>query len=157
MSMGRVWMLLRLVAVAVLCAAAISAVERRGFAQTSRWECTETAVEACAWRHGRLSSGNGAGKVIWLVGTRRKVRVDGLAPEFLDKYFDMASPHHSSIYGDFEICPLEPLKDGHMQSVCVTDARKLVVQNTANPSKVFRLLPTWPVGARGTPFPRRQN
>ena len=103
MSMGRVWMLLRLVAVAVLCAAAISAFERRGFAQTSRWECTETAVEACAWRHGRLSSGNGAGKVIWLVGTRRKVRVDGLAPEFLNKDFDMASPHHSSIYGDFEI------------------------------------------------------
>ena len=148
---------LRLVAVAVLSAAAISAVEPRGFAQTSRWECTETPVEVCAWRHGRLSSGNGAGKVIWLVGTRRKVRVGGLAPEFLDKYFDMASPHHSYIYGDFEICPLEPLKDGHMQDGCVTDARKLVVQNTANPSKVFRLLATWPAGGRATPVPPRRQ
>ena len=65
-------------------------------------------------------------------------------PLFIAKYLDMASSNYSYIYGDFEICPVEPDIPGHMRSVCVMDAKKLVVQNLTDPRPAFKLLSTWP-------------
>jgi len=50
----------------------------------------------------------------------------------------------SYIYGDFEICPLEPVRAGYMRAVCVLSAEKLVVQNLRRSRPAFRLLSTWP-------------
>ena len=76
----------------------------------SDWECAAKPIEPCAKRHGRLSSQNGIGLKIWLIGTKRVVAVqngfDNL-PGFVRKYLQMTTPDHSYIFGDFEICPVE--------------------------------------------------
>ena len=33
----------------------------------------------------------------------------------------------STVYGDFEVCPLEPLIHGHMQAACIAGATDIVV------------------------------
>jgi hypothetical protein len=111
------------------------------------WRCPAPPVEPCVTHHGRLSSGNGSGRTIWLIGTTRRVKVDNGIPPLLDKYLDMASSNYSYVYGDFDICPLERDEPGHMRSVCVTDANRLVVQNLLDPRRTFKLLSTWSTDA----------
>jgi hypothetical protein len=110
------------------------------------WTCPEKPVEPCFKHHGRLSSQNGRALTVWLIGTTRRVQVaNGLErlPAAVGRYLSMTSPEHSYIYGDFEICPLEPDTPGHMRQVCVAGAEKLVVENLRG-LHPFRLLSTWP-------------
>ena len=60
----------------------------------------------------------------------------------------MTSSDHSYIYGDFDICPMEPDKPGHLRRVCVAGMEKLVVQNLRGSRPPFRLLSTWPAEDR---------
>jgi hypothetical protein len=109
------------------------------------WQCLEKPVEPCFRHHGRLSSQNGIALKIWLIGTTRVVGVHSTeTPSIIEKYLDMASPNHSYIYGDFDICPLTPDRPGHMRSVCVAGAERVVVQDTQRARPAFRLLSTWP-------------
>ena len=102
----------------------------------------------CARHHGRLSSQNGIGLKIWLIGTNRSVGVDGPPPKVVadleDPYLMMTGDDHSYIFGDFTICPLEPDQPGHMRRVRVTAAEKLVVQDTQRQRPAFKVLSTWP-------------
>ena len=82
--------------------------------------------------------------MLWLVRTKRIVAVDGNLPQVLVKYLDMTSPDHSDIYGDYEICPLEPDQAGRMRQVCISSATRLVVQDRARVRPPVRLLATWP-------------
>jgi hypothetical protein len=103
-------------------------------------------VEPCFRYHGRLSSQNGIALTIWLIGTTRIVALDNDAeelPSFLRKYTNMTSPDHSYIYGDFDICPMELDKPGHMRRVRVVGAEKLVVQDVQALRPAFRLLSSW--------------
>jgi hypothetical protein len=126
--------------------AALLALSSDAWAHAS-WPCRPQPVESCFKRHGRLSSQNGTALTIWLIGTKRVVglenQIDELPPE-VRKYLDMTSPEHSYIYGDFDICPVEPDKPGHMRRVCVTGAENLVIRNLQGSRPVFRLLSTWP-------------
>jgi hypothetical protein len=111
------------------------------------WLCRGQPVEACFKHHGRLSSQNGIALKIWLIGTRRVVALDNDVddvPAILRKYLEIASPDHSYVYGDFDICPLEPDIPGHMRRVCVVGAEKLVVHNPQSSLPPVRLLSTWP-------------
>jgi hypothetical protein len=111
------------------------------------WQCTVQPVEPCFAHHGRLSSQSGTSLAIWLIGTTRRVGVyETQVPSFVEKYLEITSTDHSYIYGDFKICPLAPDKPGHMRSVCVMGAEKLVVQNLRRSQAAFRLLNTWPKG-----------
>jgi hypothetical protein len=65
-------------------------------------------------------------------------------PASVRRYLDITSADHSHIYGDFNICPLEVDRPGHMRRVCVVGAEKLVVQNLRGSRPAFRLLSTWP-------------
>jgi hypothetical protein len=113
------------------------------------WHCNAQPSEPCFKHHGRLSSQNGIAQMIWVVGTKRILRVqDTDLPSVLNQYLELTSPNHSYIYGDFTLCPLAPDKPGHMRPVCVNGAEKLVVQNDADPKRVFRLLSTWPARGR---------
>jgi hypothetical protein len=97
-----------------------------------------------------LSSQNGIALTIWLIGTTRVVGLDNEIDELPAqgrKYLDMTSPDHSYIYGDFDVCPVEPDKPGHMRRVCVAGAEKLVIQNLQGSRPAFRLLSTWPAAA----------
>jgi hypothetical protein len=118
-------------------------------ADPSSWRCTGTPVESCVTRRGRLSSQNGIALRIWVIGTKRTVGVsDTEVPAFVGKYLEMTSDDHSQVYGDFEICPLEPDAPGRMRLVCVRGASRLVVQNLRRPRPPFRLRSTWPAGER---------
>ena len=111
------------------------------------WQCRRRPVGPCVKQHGRLSSQNGRALLIWLIGTTRVVNPENdpeELPTLVRRYLDMTSPDHSYIYGDFEICPVEPDRPGHMRAVCVLGAEKLVVQNLRRSRPAFRLLSTWP-------------
>ena len=112
----------------------------------STWTCPVPPIESCFTHHGRLSSQNGIPQRLWLIGTKRVVRVDNELPPLLQPYLEMTSPRHSYIYGDFVICPVERDVPGHMRRVCVTGARRLVVENLQGTPPPFRLLSTWPAG-----------
>ena len=113
----------------------------------SNWQCTAKPIEPCAKRHGRLSSQNGIALKIWLIGSKRVVAVKNDVenlPRFVQKYLQMTSPDHSYIFGDFNVCPVEPDRPGHIRHVCVTGAERLVVQPLRGEQPAFRLLSTWP-------------
>lgn len=109
-------------------------------------QCPTPPVEPCVTRHGRLSSQNGIPFAIWLIGTTRRVGVanglDGVPAE-ARRYLEMTSPDHSYIYGDFEICPLEPDVPGHMRHVCLVTGKNLVIENLQALWPTFRLRSTW--------------
>lgn len=114
-------------------------------------KCPKPPVEPCSIRHGRFSTQNGITQTIWLVGTTRRLDVENGADTFFPagvlKYLEMTSPNHSYVFGDFTVCPLEPERPGFMRTVCVADAKNLVVQNHMNLWPPFRVQSTW--AARG--------
>jgi hypothetical protein len=115
------------------------------------WPCGEQKpVEPCVKRHGRFSSQNGRPYTIWIVGTTRRIDVANghEALPVAQKYLEMTSENHSYIFGDFDICPLEPDVPGHMRSACVVGAERLVVQPLRRERPPFRLLSTWPDARR---------
>jgi len=109
------------------------------------WKCDAKPVASCVKHHGRLSSQNGIALKIWLIDTTRMVGLESTEPPpQVEKYLDMTSADHSYIYGNFDICPLEPDTPGHLRRVCVVGAEKLVVQDVRGLRPPFRLLSTWP-------------
>jgi hypothetical protein len=95
---------------------------------------------------------NGITTRLWLIGTNRVLAVESgvYLPDDGHSYFDPTSPDFSVVYGDFEICPLEPDVPGEARRVEVRGFEKLVVQSVKNPSNPpFRLLSTWPKIGRG--------
>lgn len=112
----------------------------------SIWNCLAKPIEPCVKRHGRLSSQNGIALKMWLIGTTRMLALDnefeGLPP-LVRRYLDMTSQDHSYIFGDFDICPLEPDTPRRIRRVCVIGGEKLVVQPLAGSRPSFRLLSTW--------------
>jgi hypothetical protein len=114
------------------------------------WPCRSQPVESCFKHHGRLSSQNGIALKIWLIGTTRVVGLENEIDELpvqIRKYLDMTSPELSYIYGDFDLCPVEPDKPGHLRRVCLAGAEKLVIRNAQGSRPPFRLLSTWPADA----------
>jgi hypothetical protein len=37
-------------------------------------------------------------------------------------------PSQNHVFGDFEVCPLEPEREGAMQAACIESAKNLVVK-----------------------------
>jgi len=125
-----------------------SAYSLQGAARLNSWRCLVPPIEPCFMHRGRLSSQNGIAYMLWLVGSSRIVRVDDTQiPTMLDKHLEMASPNHRDVFGDFEICRLEPDRPGQMRSACIAGAKRLVVQDRGRTRPPIRLLSTWPVGA----------
>ena len=106
-------------------------------------QCKTTEIlQSCVHVHGRLTAGNGTPSTrLWQIGshhiygiysnrygfTHDSETLDNEAPELhfaLPKSIDGLQ---WTIYGDFEVCPLEPLTEGHMQAACIVGATRLVV------------------------------
>ena len=120
-------------------------------AQGSPWKCPVEPIEPCVKRHGRLSSQNGIALKLWLIGTTRMIAVvNGFEnlPRAARKYLEMTSPDHSYIFGDFEVCPVEPDRPGHIRHACLAGGVNLVVKPLRDGRPPFRLLSTWPSGSR---------
>jgi hypothetical protein len=65
-------------------------------------------------------------------------------PPVAERYLEFTSPNYSVIYGDFEICPLEPDTPGAARRVRIVSAEKLVVESVNELWPPFKVLSTWP-------------
>ena len=99
--------------------------------------CIEKPIGPCLTVHGRLSIYNGNPTLrIWKIGTKRLLGVingeDTEAPvvpaELRKAEISKALTEGSSIYADFEVCPLTEEKAGVMQYVCIDSVTNVVVR-----------------------------
>lgn len=86
----------------------------------------------CQWVHGRFNLWNGSSvRRIWIIGTRRIVALrdeDADVPKAIEEYLDEHAYLKKSdgLFGDFEICAVEPNLRGHMQHVRLRATKNLV-------------------------------
>lgn len=115
----------------------------------SNQSCKAGSKDASILRvHGRLSVYNGGypNLRLWQIGTHHLFGIygdpadlqcsrggtcngdeDTKLPRNLDVLMNLPNPlFEFSVYGDFEIRPLEPFQLGHMQAACIVDAHKIV-------------------------------
>jgi len=100
-------------------------------------------VHGCTRFHGRLSAGNGTPRVrLWPVGTHHLYGIysnrygfihdsptlDNEAPDLHFELPQGAADPFWTVYGDFEVCILEPRIQGHMQAACIVSASRLVAE-----------------------------
>lgn len=100
-------------------------------------------ASTCVRIHGRLAAGNGTPSTrLWQIGSRHIYGIysnrygfthDGVAgdnesPE-LHFVFPRKMPDQGgwTVYAEFEVCPLEPFVQGHMQAACIAGATHIVV------------------------------
>jgi hypothetical protein len=83
-------------------------------------------VGACFTVHGRLSAWNGTPTMrIWRIGTTRILGVhNDIMPESLTAKMDW----DTEAYGDYDVCPFTPEKQGEMQMVCIEGAENVTVK-----------------------------
>ena len=102
-------------------------------------------VGPCFNIHGRLTATNGTPSIrIWIVGTKRLLGVvpaeAEIMPEALRRYVEGGS----SVFADFEVCPMTPSRPGTMQDVCIQSATNVVIeQEGVTPRRVSRLSGTF--------------
>lgn len=101
---------------------------------------TPKNAATCYWTHGRLGMGNGTPAVrLWKIGTDRLLGIysgpsvdrDGLDnenPELPENVYPKFKPFESRIFADFEVCPLEPEREGAMQAACIESAKNIVAE-----------------------------
>jgi len=96
-----------------------------------------TNAASCYWARGRLSYYNGTPAFrLWKVGTHRLLGI--YSGPSVDRYGeDNESPElpqnvkvgfGEESFGLFEVCPLEPERDGAMQAACIETAKNIFVQ-----------------------------
>jgi hypothetical protein len=105
---------------------------------------TPENAESCYWTHGRLSAYNGNPTFrLWKIGTRRLMGIysgPGFGPfdPALNEEDDLELPANLkrydftkvSVFGDFEVCPLVPEKQGRMQPACIESDKNLVSEKS---------------------------
>lgn len=93
-------------------------------------------VGECFKIHGRVRVVNGAGTVIWRIGTNRTLEVEDeeLVPDNFSKamYNKAGDVDGRDMFGDFEVCPLTKSREGEMQMVCIESASRLVVRENTH-------------------------
>jgi hypothetical protein len=88
------------------------------------------------WVQGRLRYGNGTPALrLWQVGTHRVFGIvsgasatdplDNEHPELPGNVSGKLIPFKTEVFGDFEICTLEPEKPGTMQTACIEAGKSL--------------------------------
>jgi len=137
--MKRILILLTLVFVASAIAGSPQDAKKRKVACK-----TEENAKTCYWTHGRLNIYNGNPTFrLWKIGTHRLLGIysgPGFGPfdAGLNEEDDLELPANLkrydftkvSVFGDFEVCPLAPEKEGRMQPACVESAKNLVSEKS---------------------------
>jgi hypothetical protein len=135
--MKRILIVLALISVASSMAGSAQNVKTRTVACKTR----ENA-KTCYWTHGRLGIYNGSPTFrLWKIGTHRLLGIysgpgagpfdDGLADEDDVELPANLMKHdftRTSVFGDFEVCPLAPEKEGRMQPTCIESAKNIVLE-----------------------------
>lgn len=102
---------------------------------------TPEIAATCYWTHGRLANYNGTPTLrLWKIGTKRILAIhsgpgfklgdnqENENPEVPANVERAFKDFETLVYGDFEICPLEPEEPGVMQRACIESAKNLVVE-----------------------------
>jgi hypothetical protein len=103
--------------------------------QTKSCKESPEVVGKCFQIHGRVRVVNGAGTVIWRIGTDRLLEVEDeeLVPaNFSKAMYGLGDVYGRDVFGDFEVCPFTKSKSGEMQMVCVESASRLVVRDNTH-------------------------
>jgi hypothetical protein len=110
-----------------------------GYRRTIPCKTSQNAT-FCYWTHGRISSYNGTPAFrLWKIGTNRLLGIysgpsvdrygeDNEDPEMPPKLKRIFKPSQNEVYGDFEVCPLEPEREDAMQAACIESAKNLIVK-----------------------------
>lgn len=87
----------------------------------------------CVWVHGRFAVYNGSSiQRIWIIGTKRIIALsdyDKSVPPEIRAYERIASEKQNwghALYGNFQVCALEPSRPGRMQHVRMLRTRNLI-------------------------------
>ena len=99
-------------------------------------------AQSCIHFRGRLTAGEGTPSVrLWHIGTPHVYGIysnrygfthdsetlDNEAPELHFKLpKDIPAAGGWTVFGDFEVCPLEPRIEGHMQAACIASGSHIV-------------------------------
>jgi len=101
---------------------------------------TPKNTTSCYWTLGRIGLYNGTPAFrLWKIGTNRLLGIysgpsvdrygldneDPQMPASLKRNF---KPSENQVYGDFEVCPLEPEREGAMQAACIESAKNLIAK-----------------------------
>lgn len=102
---------------------------------------TPENAATCYWTHGRLANYNGTPTLrLWKIGTKRILAIhsgpgfklgdneENSNPEVPANVERAFKDFETLVFGDFEICPLEPEQPGVMQRACIESAKDLVVE-----------------------------
>ena len=104
---------------------------------------TEANASSCHWTRGRVQYGNGTPAIrLWKTGTHRLLGIysgpsvnfrgddqeDNEHPELPDNVAEHLLPLGTTIWGDFEVCPLEPERPHVMQPACIEAAKNVFVE-----------------------------
>lgn len=143
-----------LVSALILCALAAQAVPQKTAKRKVPCKTPENAA-SCYRTRGRIDCCNGNPAMgMWKVGTKRILAIlsgpnsqrhdleDSLHPELpanLDKAYQDEYKRRAAIkdpeaglpepvFGDFEVCPLEPERPSWMQPVCIDSAKNIFFQ-----------------------------
>ncbi len=54
--------------------------------------------------------------------------MDNENPELPQNLREVFHPYKTTVYADFEVCPLEPEQDGVMQAACIESAKNIFVE-----------------------------
>jgi len=123
------------IAFVVLCAGACVGQQQSKPEKTKGCKNDTELVGQCFRIHGRAFTSNGTPDLrIWEVGTKRILGVtahaqaddadDPIAPA---KLLNALGAAEHVVYGDFEVCPFTPKRQGYMQ-ICVERADNLIVK-----------------------------
>jgi len=104
---------------------------------------TPQNAASCYWTHGRLQEYEGTPAYrLWKIGTHHllgiysgpsawrgnRLSIDNEDPEFPPNLRKLIHSGSVRVFGDFEVCPLEPERAGSMQAACMESAKNLFVQ-----------------------------
>lgn len=128
--------------VVALLAVLVCGLARAGEGKKRHIPCrTPQNANSCYWTHGRIGYYNGTPAIrLWKIGTNRLLGIysgpsvdrfglDNENPQLPPNVADKFDPTKNQIFGDFEVCPLEPERQGAMQAACVESAKNVVVSN----------------------------
>lgn len=123
---------------------------------------TPEIAASCYWTHGRLSLYNGNPSLrLWKIGTKRILGIysgphserydplDNEHPELpanLDRAYEAEYKRRLAVkdpdaglpepvFADFEVCPLEPEREGEMQAVCIEAVKNIFVEKLPPPRR----------------------
>jgi hypothetical protein len=111
---------------------ALLAVGITGIASAQSCKSNPKIIGACYTIHGSAAlAANTVRIYLWPVGTHRMLGVTG-GPILDDAIAPIFPPNlkinlGERVYGDFEVCPFTPKREGHLQLVCIESATHLVV------------------------------